>query len=175
MAKKVFVAISYGQGGAMLDAFLSFDGTGQLNQRVRGLGCDAPGPFEWDQPYTIAAKIKALPADTKIVVGGTSLGANEAPRVGALVGARTIDFMFGIQPSMYGVKNLITPNVKRATFFYNPPWFPIGLGLGSYQWQAAPGNRRTVITPCQTYAPHPGDNVGWIHDAIVSEIKKLMA
>lgn len=170
---KVTAFISYGQGGAGLDWLLSFGGTSRLNARAYALGVDTPGPYSWDQARAIADKIKALPADARVVVGGTSLGANEAPRIGTLVGRRPIDFMFGIQPSLFGAKNSVTPNVKRAMFFRNPVW-PITMGLGAYQWVRAPGNHATTLIEQTSYAPHPGDNVQWIQDVILAEIRKLM-
>lgn len=174
--KQIYVALSYGQGGSFIDGLLSFNGTGSLNNKIAKLGStvSAPGPYSWIEASTIASKIKGLPVSTLIAVGGTSLGANEAPRVGAMVNNRPIDFMFGIQPSLYGAKNAVTANVKRAMFFRNPIW-PITMGLGAYQWVRAKDNHSTILIEYSTYAPHPGDNVAWIHEMILAEIKKLIA
>ncbi len=176
MTKQLYVALSYGQGGGFVDGLLSFNGTGVLNGKIAALGSNvsAPGPYSWNESNAIASKIKGLPASTLIAIGGTSLGANEAPRIGAMINNRPVDFMFGIQPSLYGAKNAVTSNVKRAMFFRNPIW-PITMGLGAYQWVRAAGNHSTVLIEQATYAPHPGDNVGWIHAAILAEIKKLVA
>ncbi len=176
MTKQLYAAISYGQGGGFIDGLLSFDGTGSLNRKIAALGASvsAPGPSSWYESSTIASKIKGLPASTLVAIGGTSLGANEAPRIGAMINNRPVDFMFGIQPSLYGAKNAVTANVKRAMFFRNPIW-PITMGLGAYQWVRAAGNHSTTLIEQTTYSPHPGDNIPWIHAAIVAEIKRLLA
>lgn len=175
MSRQLYIALSYGQGGGIIDGLLSFNGTGVLNSKIAALGStvSAPGPYSWSEASTIASKIKGLPTSTRVIIGGTSLGANEAPRIGAMINNRAIDFMFGIQPSLYGAKNAITANVKLAMFFRNPIW-PITLGFGAYRWVRAAGNRTTNLIEQTSYAPHPGDNVPWIHDAILYEIKNLL-
>ncbi len=177
MTKQLYVALSYGQGGGLVDGLLSFNGTGALRDKIAALGRNVSTPqypTSWNESSAIASKIKGLPTSTLIAIGGTSLGANEAPRIGASINNRPVDFMFGIQPSLYGAKNAVTANVKRAMFFRNPIW-PITMGLGAYQWQRAAGNHSTVLIEQATYAPHPGDNVPWIHEAILGEIRKLIA
>lgn len=170
---KVVAFVSYGQGGAALGMLLSAGGTAKLNTRIKALGVDST-LWNWDQYAAIGAKIRALPADVKVVVGGTSLGANEAPRVAAHVYPRKIDFLFGIQPSMYGAKNQVPSNVRRAMYFYSPWWWPVTLGFGSYQWQRTLANTATVMLPQTTYLPHPGDNAESVHQPILAEIARLL-
>lgn len=171
----VVAFLSYGQGGQPVDIALSGGGIDRLASRIRSLGITCH-VHNWDEAILITSKIKSLPADTKIIVGGTSLGANEAPRIGALLKTRTIDFMFGIQPSKYGVYNLVTSNVKRAMYFYQPWWFIFGLsqGFGSYQWQKASGNKLTVMLSAYSFASHPGSNHEATQNYILAEIRKLV-
>ena len=170
--RKVFVAISYGQGGVAVDSLLSGGGIDRLHSRIKALGADAPSPFGWHQYQEIADRIKKLPSDTRVAVGGASLGANMAPWIGASVGGRTIDFMFGIQPSLYGGKYPVTNNVKRALCIYNPIWF-ITMGFGAHWWPRSGGNLATAMTYQRTYAGHPGDNLDSVQNPIIAAVKKL--
>lgn len=172
--KEVYVAFSYGQGGPLVDYLLSFNGSGVLDFKFEQMGCIAPGPFAWSDTAKIADRIRALPLTMPIAVAGTSLGANEAPRIGAMLlqSKRTVDLMVGIQPSTWGAKNLITSNVKRAVCFYNPIAGLTG-GLGSYCWKRTEGNHTTELLAYRSYWPHPGDNVPWIHEIIFAELRKL--
>lgn len=172
MTRNIFVALMYGQGGQATDIMLSGDGLGHLATRIRNLssaiGC--PPPFTWDQAAVISRVIQKLPDSSAIVIGGASLGANEAPRA-ASAAERKVDLVFGIQPSLMGVHNLVTKNVDKAVCFFNPiPFF----ALGAYQYKRAADNQHTAMIPHYTYAMHPGDNVQWIQDKILAEIKALL-
>lgn len=170
MPNKVTAFFSYGQGGQAIDIALGGGGIDRLAARVRALGVSV-SVHGWDQYREIADKIKKVPTDTLIVVGGASLGANMAPWIGSAVGGRPIDFMFGIQPSNLGGKYSVTRNVRRALCVYNPIWF---LVLGNYWWRMDAGNSQTRITYQTSYASHPGDNWDSVQNPILAEIKKLM-
>lgn len=175
--KKTFVAISYGQGGQGVDAVLSGGGgIDRLASRIRSLGPSVECVvYNWDQAQKIYDKVKSLPNDVQIVIGGTSLGANETPRNAAYLAPRVVHYAFGIQPSLYGRKNLLPPNVRKALCIYNPWWAPTSFGFGSYCWSKAPGNLMTKLYTCNTYAPHPGSNVQWVQDMVVADIARLVA
>lgn len=171
-----YIAMMYGQGGQAVDIGLTGGGMDRLAKRISALGKDYQcEQFNWDQANIIAEKIKKLSSDTKIVIGGTSLGANETPRACSYLKGQAIDLIFGIQPSIYGAKNLVPSNVKQATFWYQP-WglaAGIGLGYGSYQWELMLGNKTTKLTSAYTFVSHPGSNSESIQSAIIEAILKL--
>lgn len=175
MEKRTVAFISYGQGGWLVDLLLSANGIGKLHRRVAALGVDAGAvPRKWWEYRKIADEIADLPDDVKVVIGGASLGANMAPWIAATVHPRPVDLVFGIQPSLYGTRNPVSKNVKRALCIYNPSALITG-GLGAYRWELAPGNKATALVVKESNAVHPGDFVEWIQVAILDEIKKVQA
>lgn len=165
--------VCYGQGGSVVGPLLALgDGPKAIVARLRNIGWDAT-LHEWDDGATIAKIVQALPMSARIIIGGTSLGANEAPNT-ALLCKRPVDMIFGVQPSAYGRRNQVPANVARALCFYNP--MPLlTLGFGAYAWSRASGNKKTVLYTWQSYATHPGDTVPWIHDAIVEHARAVQA
>lgn len=163
--------VCYGQGGAVVGPLLALgDGPKTIAARLRGIGWDVT-LHHWDDGAEIAQAVKALPQSARIIIGGTSLGANEAPNT-ALLCKRFITMIFGVQPSAYGRRNQVPANVERALCFYNP--MPLlTLGFGAYAWSRAPGSKATLYT-WQSYATHPGDTVPWIHDAIAQHARAIM-
>jgi NAD(P)-dependent dehydrogenase (short-subunit alcohol dehydrogenase family) len=102
-----------------------------LCQKIAALGIDIAGsPYqETDQDKIVDVIVAAHNKVHKIIIGGDSLGANNTPAVAAA--ARQImgvDYIFGFQPSLYGVHNQITPNVIQARCIYNPDWLETGGG-----------------------------------------------
>lgn len=170
--RKVVAFVSYGQGGAAVETVLSAgNGTAALVKRMKALGVDARGPFNWYQYEDLAAQVAKVPADAAVIVGGTSLGANMAPWIAAKA-RRPVDLLFGIQPSLYGSPNLVASNVLRALCVYNPSI--ISLGFGAYCWQRTPQNHNTVLTARVSYAPHPGDNVETVQGWVLDEVRRLI-
>lgn len=176
---KLYAAMMYGQGGKGVDVLLNGGQSGidRLAKRTRLLHseivCDV---FEHSQTQAIFDRIRALPPNVGVVIGGTSLGANNSPVVAASL-TRLVDFMFGIQPSVYGAKQKVTANVKRTNVWYQPWGFAIGIGFGfgSYNWERAPGNNVTTMNSMHTYTSHPGSNDENIQLAILDRIRKLLA
>ncbi len=171
----LYAAIMYGQGDDAVDIALTAGGIDRLAGRVRalpGVTCDV---MHWNEAGLIATKIKMLPDDTRVVIGGTSLGANESPYAASLCG-RAVDFMFGIQPSIYGRKNLVPGNVRSAWYCYQPWGLAVGIGFGygSYQWELAPGNRITKIQSAYSFVSHPGSNDEKTQVTILDRIKLLL-
>lgn len=165
--------ISYGQGGKSVDVALGLgSGIDLLHRRVVALGVESARPRSWHEFEKIAGEIQELPPDAKVVIGGTSLGANMAPWIAATVYPRPIELIFGVQPSLYGTRNPISKNVRRALCIYNPNWF-LTLGLGGYQWERAPNNHQTVLVTRTSYASHPGINVASVQEAVLAEIRGI--
>lgn len=167
--------ISYGQGGKPVDAALDggTSGIDRLSARIKALGVETPGPFGWEQFQTIADTIKKLPKTVQVIIGGTSLGANMAPWIAAKVYPRTVDYIFGIQPSNYGGHYDIPKNVVKALCVYNPLWFMTG-GLGALSWPRAADNHTTVLTTRTKYVTHPGSNDEDTQNFILTDIKGLI-
>lgn len=170
---RIFAFISYGQGGAVVDTVLSGNGIARLRQRIQNdLGVETGPCYGWDRYEFIADRIKQLPDDARVIVGGASLGANMAPWIAAAVYPRPVDLIFGIQPSLYGGRYEITRNVRSAPCIYNPVWL-LTFGLGAYQWQREASNHSTVLTTRTSYALHPGDNVTAVQDYILAAIRAI--
>ena len=120
--------VSYGLGGTVFDPA---SGELQLVGRLKEIGVHTgSSPYQWSDIQTIVDEILKAPKDAKIIVGGDSLGANEAPQIAqALLGHRTIDYLFGFQRSEYGVQVDVPKNVLVATSIWNPSWIET-MGLG---------------------------------------------
>lgn len=170
----VFAALMYGQGGQKTDILLTGGGgIDRLCRRLQVMGAKAR-VYTWDQAQQIMVDVKAQPVGTRIVVGGTSLGANEAPMAATFLSGRRVDLIFGIQPSLLGRKNLVPANVTHAMCFYAPWWNFFGAVLGNYQWQLALGNRATRLEMAYSLSSHPGSNEERVQAAIATEVKKLL-
>ena len=159
-----------------MDVLLTAGGTKRLQRRMAELGVEVRGPFGAKEELRIAQQIQSLPTEVKVVVGGSSLGANAAPRIGAMVCPREIDLMFGIQPSLWARrKGRVTANVKRAVYFYVPWYWPVTFGLGQYRWKRQEGNTVTTLVEWPTYMTHPGNNVESVQGRILAELRRLVA
>jgi lysozyme family protein len=158
--------ISFGMGGASLDPA---GGEAYLVQRCQAIGIDTRhSPYQWNDLQTIANDISL--SNTKVIVGGDSLGANSAPHIAALT-KNNIDLLFGFQPSNWGEKVLVPANVAVAVCIYNPVWFET-LGMGNYPWALAEGNHRTKLIVYPIEAPHP-DDIGHSQDIVFNYIKEI--
>lgn len=163
--------ISYGLGGSLWDPP---SGERQLVTRCKAIGINVmSSPYYWDDFDQVISEILASPKDAKIIVGGDSLGANEAPAIAkSLTYSRHIDLLFGFQSSEYGVQVDIPPNVLKAVCVYNPIWLET-IGLGDDPWRLAAGNKTTkLIPPIPIEAAHP-DDFGIAQDIIFNYIKQV--
>lgn len=164
----------YGQGGKVVDQILARDGLGILANMVESLGVPvnlynwAPGAYE-----VIAKEIMKLPDEDLVVVGGSSLGANDTPLVCSTVRPRKINFIFGCQPSLYGRKIQVPPNVEKALCMYAPLWAIWTLGYGSYKWSfISSATQQQWMT---SFSHHPGDNDPRLHSRVLSEVSWLQS
>jgi len=166
---KVYAAVIYGFGGKTVSQILSGDGTGKLVLKMQALGIKAR-LFDHYETTLVAERIRAQEPDTKIIIGGTSLGACNSPLVGLRAG-RQVDYMFGIQPSLYGIRADYSPNVAVARCIYNPVWF-LTFGLGARVLVPADGNTTTVVKYTKSYALHPGDAGADVHYTILNDLRE---
>lgn len=165
--------ILFGLGGAPFDPA---GGEVVLCGKIKALGIDIAGsPYQCTDSQPIADVLtKAHAAGSKLILGGDSLGANNSPYIAqslrALLG---IDYMFGFQPSLYGLHCPITPNVIVARCIYNPN--PIEtFGLGAYEWQLADGNKRTRLIVTTNSDFHPGDDDVAMQNLVLADIQKAI-
>lgn len=172
MTTKVHAFVSFGLGGAALDPS---GGEAQLVSRLKTIGVEtADSRYNWSDSQIIVDRCLALPKDDKLVIGGDSLGDNEALQIAnVLNGRRDIDLLFGFQRSEYGVQFGVPANVVKAVEIYNPVWLET-LGLGDDPWVLAPGNRRTLLRNIPIEAAHP-DDFGVAQDIVFAYVKGLMA
>ena len=164
----------YGMWGPVTDP-----GSCQMSQRIANeTGADICGsPYRDYDVNVIVEFILALQPSVPVIVGGTSLGANNAPVVASYVHARNpkriIHGMWGFQASMYGAKQPIPPNVLFAhlTSSANPIPLP---GLGAYRWTKAPGNTVTDYYNPTVNDPHPGDGNVVVQNSYIAEMKRVI-
>ncbi len=181
---KTHLFLMYGQGGGAVDAVLSGDGLGYIQKLADAMpDVVAHDPllvydrsivqsaFTWDAGQAIYDEAQKIPVTDRLIIGGVSLGANVAPYVASVL-RRPVELIFGIQPSMYGPKNLVSSNIRRAVCIYNPIWFMTG-GLGAYYWRVMPGNSQTEMLYQYSYWPHPGDNNSGVRNRVLQEIKAV--
>ena len=174
----VFAWISYGLGGQVLDPA---GGEVLLTQKIKALGVNVgSSPYLYSDVQTICDEILTTPEGSVIIVGGDSLGANNAPYIATAIRAqRGVDYLFGFQPSVWGYHSEIPPSVVTALCIYNPNWVET-FGLGDYPWPLMAGNTRTKGARGRpdiymtNSDPHPGDNDPIMHDVIISDIKVLL-
>src|ERR1700686_4506305 len=163
-----FAWLSYGLGGQVLDPA---GGEVLLTQKIKALGINVgASPYLYSDVQTICSEILATPPGSIIIVGGDSLGANNAPYIATAIRAsRGVDYLFGFQPSVWGYHSTVPPSVVEALCIYNPTWVETG-GLGDYPWPLATGNRRTKISYIKNSDPHPGDGDVAMQDVILADI-----
>lgn len=175
----------YGMWGPVTDP-----GARTMTQRMTA---ELPGINMHASPYrdydvnSIVGEIMLLPAADKVLVAGTSLGANNTPVVGAYVylqnKARIIHGMWGFQASIWGAQAGvaatypgITSNVEFAHLIFSEA--PENVGLGAYKWIAAPGNTVTnggqgpLLT--EKDLAHPGDYDTASQNTFLAEMKRVI-
>lgn len=124
----------------------------------------------------IVSEIEGLAKDPLpvILVGGTSLGANNAIIVGQyLLNHTVLHGVFGFQASQAGAHGEVTSNVLFAHLFYSLN--PLNFGLGSFIWPKAPGNTTTNLYTDERDLLHPGDGDGQSQDTFLAEMKRIIA
>jgi hypothetical protein len=163
----------FGLGGAVFDPA---GGEAVLCQKIAKLGVNIGGsPYQCDDVQTIVNGIIAAPKDAKIIIGGDSLGANNTPYVAqALVGHRNIDYIFGFQPSLYGLQVPISANVIEARCIYNPNPLETA-GLGAYRWVCADGNKTTRLRVVTNSDAHPGDDDVAMQNLVLGDIQRIIS
>ncbi len=129
-------------------------------------------PYSDEDVNLIASEIEKLPDTDTVLVCGTSLGANNAPVVGART-KHTIHGMFGFQASEWGYHSRVTSNVLYAHLFYSFNPIPLPL-LGAYQWRRAVGNTVTNLHLTPKHLPHPGDYDVPSQNVFLAEIKRIV-
>jgi len=167
-----YAAVLYGMGGKTVDQILSGDGTGKLVLKMQAAGIKAR-LFDYHEITLVMERIKAQPAGTRIIIGGTSLGACNSPLIGARVYPRVVDYMFGIQPSVWGGRFDYSSNVMIARCIYNPVWL-MTFGLGARVLVPAAGNAKTLVLYSTHYDLHPGDASAATHSIILHDIESLV-
>ncbi len=169
---RAFAFVSYGMGGAALDPA---GGEVVLVAKIKALGVDVgQSPYLYSDVQLISNAILATPEGSIIIVGGDSLGANNAPYIATSIRARRgVDYLFGFQPSVWGYHSTVPASVVEALCIYNPTWIET-FGLGDYAWPLEGGNHRTKIRYIQNSDPHPGDSDPAMQAVIVADIKRII-
>lgn len=165
--------IMFGMGGATFDPA---GGEVVLCEKIKALGIDiAASPYQCTDSQAISDVLtKAHAAGAKLILGGDSLGANNTPYIAAMLRATLgLDYIFGFQPSLYGVHYPITPNVVTARCIYNPNPLET-FGLGAYEWQLAAANTRTKLNITTNSDFHPGDDDVAMQALVIADIKKVI-
>ena len=144
----------YGMGGYLTDPVeYSF------SQRVKELGVNiANSPYLDTEVSTIVTTINKLPHSDKVILWGSSLGANNLPYIASYI-AREVEGIWGFQASLYGMHFPIPQNVKFAHEVYNST-IPQTLGLGAYKWTKAQNNKITNLYLSDRHDMHPGETEG---------------
>jgi hypothetical protein len=168
-----YAFVSYGMGGSSLDPN---GGEVVLCQKIKALGVDiGESPYLYSDVNKIAAAIVATPAGSIIILGGDSLGANNAPYIAESIRTkRGVDYLFGFQPSLWGYHSVVPRSVVEALCIYNPNWFET-FGFGDYPWPVEAGNTRTKMRYIQNSDAHPGDNDVAMQNVILADIKRITA
>jgi len=73
--------------------------------------------FGFGEWKTIVGDIRQQPAETRIVVYGHSMGANQSSAVAAALGDRAIDLIAAFDPTMWYPTADLGANVRRALWF----------------------------------------------------------
>jgi hypothetical protein len=151
--------ISFGMLGHFADPPA---GLQRLTLRCRGIGIDTRrSPYHWFDVNEISVDIVNLKnsiPQAKIIVGGASLGDNEAVEIANILNAKKIDIdlLFGFQRSKFGRQFNVPSNVLEGVEIHDPVWLEDV--FGDDPWTLAPGNKRTKLynVPIKGYM-HPGD------------------
>lgn len=157
----VVVRIGYGLGGRMTSG-----GIDRLVQTIAEtyplVDVDAHSSGEME---SIIGELNHLQPTDKIVVGGYSWGADNAPIICSRV-PRPIEYCFQLQPSFYYPSTPITSNVKKALCVYNP-WFWETGGLGFKRGYKAEGNTVTDMQVIMAHDAHPAVDDNPVYHAMI--------
>jgi hypothetical protein len=166
----VFAWLSFGQFGELADPIT---GLRRLTTRLHEVGVHTMrSPYHWSDNNTIVGEVIAAPKEVKIVVGGASLGDNEAVEIAnQLQGKRDIDLLFGFQRSKFGRQFEVPNSVIKAIEIHDPNL--LSDPFGDDPWVLAKGNTRTILRNIPIDAPHPGD-FGVAQDIVFNAIKQLV-
>jgi pimeloyl-ACP methyl ester carboxylesterase len=122
----------YGLIGGPLPYGLNYSaGLDVLSECIRGLGPNfmALPTFGWSEWRKIVSDIREQSIDTRIVICGHSMGANQTAAVAAAVGGRAIDLIAAFDPTIWYPVRDLGANVKRAICFHSTNIFsPFGHG-----------------------------------------------
>ena len=141
----------------------------EFAHRVRDeLGVDiGDSPYRYFQTDLIVSRINcAANADAKVLLWGSSLGANNVMVVASQV-TRSIVAAIGFQASQWGAKVSIPSNVQALLFFFNP-----FVTLGSYKPQLAEGNGTTAPFWIERWVDHPGDQDKMSQDMAIDFMRR---
>lgn len=166
--------LAYGFGIYGMWGPASDPGERQFTDRVKALGVDVgESPYRDYEVGRIVDAIKSLPPDAKVILWGSSLGANNCPIVSAYIPRRQIAGMWGFQASDHGAKQPIGSNVLFAHEIYNPVWL-LTFGLGHYRWTKPASNTETSLIVSKHYALHPGETPK-AQAMFLAEMKRVIA
>ena len=122
----------YGLIGGPLPYGLNYSGgLDVLAESIRALGSNVsvPPTFDWSKWRKIVSDIRKQPDDTRIVICGHSMGANQAAAVAAALDNRPVDLIAAFDPTMWYPVHDLGANVKRAICFHSTNVFsPFGHG-----------------------------------------------
>jgi|SRR6478672_13202270 len=174
MTDNVYMWASFGQFGQAADPVT---GIRQLVARAKAIGVNVMhSPYQWFDANTIAAEVEQIKKNdpaSKIIVGGASLGDNEAVEIANLLkGKCDIDLLFGFQRSRFGRQFQLPANVVKAIEIHDPNILTDP--FGDDPWVRAAGNTRTDLRNIPIDALHPGD-FGPGQDIVFNAIKVLAA
>lgn len=165
--------IMFGLGG---QAFDPAGGEVVLCERVKALGVDIAGsPYQCSDTNAIASVLLAAGArGAKLIVGGDSLGANNGPYIAQSIRQHVgLDYLFGFQPSLYGVHVAVPRSVVEARCIYNPNVIET-FGLGAYCWELEAGNVRTKLRIVTNSDMHPGDDDVAMQNLVLGDIARII-
>lgn len=140
-------------------------------------------PYRDYQVNEIVDAILATPADSTILLCGTSLGSNNAPVVASYLYARdpkrVVHGIWGFQASEWGARAGVVdsyPGVTKNVLFAHLAYStnPVNAGLGSYRWKKAPGNDVTTLLDFDTFDVHPGDGNVAVQDKFLAEMARVI-
>ncbi len=157
----------YGMGGYLTDPIeLSF------SKRVEQLGVNiGHSPYRDTDIQLIVDSIRPLNSNVKIILWGSSLGANNLPYICSFI-KRPIEGIWGFQASLYGMRYPIPSNVKFAHEVYNSNIVETG-GLGAYTWVKAVDNKVTNLYLSDRHDMHPGETEA-AQEMFLAEMKRVI-
>lgn len=139
--------------------------------RALGPGIEVLPTFGWSEWKKIVADVRAQPEQTRVVVYGHSMGANQAAAVAAALGGRIVDLIAAFDPTIWYPADGLGANVRHAIWFHGTNVLS-PFGHGSLKTAAGfngkfekfdIGDRHEIID----------DNTG-LHDITLDAVRALM-